>query len=913
MAETKTTELPSRYDPNEFEERLHKEWAKADWLHAEPSNPGEPFTIVIPPPNVTGFLHIGHALNNTLQDILTRWHRMRGDNTLWLPGTDHAGIATQSVVERNLRKKDPGFDRKEMGREKFLEHVWDWKEQFGARIISQLKRLGASADWSRERFTMDEGLSNAVLTVFKRLFDEGLIYRGEYMVNWSTALRTAISDDEVEQKEVKSHLWHMRYPLTEGEGYLEVATTRPETMLGDTAVAVHPEDERYKHLIGKTVTLPIMNREIPIVGDEYVDREFGSGAVKITPAHDPNDYEIGKRHDLPFINLMEPDGITNDNAGEFAGMTMKQARAGVVAKMEELDLMVRIEDHVHNVGHCQRSGCVVEPYISMQWFVKMKPLVEPAVAAVKEGRIKFVPESYANMYFGWMENVRDWCISRQLWWGHRIPVYYCEDCGHYWCEIGSEPTVCPKCGGNNIHQDPDVLDTWFSSALWPFSTLGWPEETEDLKKYYPTSVLVTSHDIIFFWVARMIIMGLKFMDEVPFHTVAINAMVMDKHGKKMSKSSGNAIDPIEVIDKHGTDAIRLTLASYPTLSRTISLSEKKFETFRNFNNKLWNATRFVLMNVEGFDPASLRSIKSLDDLELEDRWILTKLKELIEASDKALNGFEFDHYVDAIYKFTWNTFCDWYVELVKTRLHGEDAASKAGAQAVLLITLESLLRLMHPVAPFITSEIWDRVKLTLLGGSESASFDAGEFFNSILGDSLKKDVIVVTPWPSSSAIASDDNASQRIELIQEAIYRIRNIRGEMGVAPGQAVKVEITGNNDEHLDILRNGSHYINSLVKIESLNIANEVTLDGFTSTAVMGEETVHVELPAELVEAERKRLDKEIARLEKGVKGIEGKLNNEKFVANAPAELVQKEKDRMEKLKGELEQINDRRKQLG
>ncbi len=908
MTTTPQKELSSRYEPLAIEPAIYERWEKAGHFHPDPAATGEPYTIVIPPPNVTGFLHVGHAVNNTLQDILIRWRRMQGRNTLWVPGTDHAGIATQHVVEKKLWQ-DEKLDRRDLGREKFLERVWEWKEQYGSRIISQLKRLGCSCDWQRERFTMDAGLSRAVLTVFKRLFDEGLIYRGDYLVNWSTKLRTALSDDEVVHKEVKGHLWHIRYPLADGSGYIQVATTRPETMLGDTAVAVHPEDERYKHLHGQMVMLPLMNRPIPITPDEMVEKDFGTGAVKVTPGHDPNDYEMGRRHSLPFINIMTPDGTLNETAGIYEGLTMAEGRKKVVADLEALGLLVKIDDHVHQVGHCYRSDCIIEPFMSKQWFVKMAPLTEPALAAVKEDRIQFVPEHYEKIYFHWLENVRDWPISRQLWWGHRIPIFECFDCQHVWCDIEMKSERCDKCGSSNIAQDPDVLDTWFSSALWPFSTLGWPDATAELKKYYPTSVLVTGNDIIFFWVARMIMMGLKFMGEIPFSKVVINPIVLDKHGKKMSKSAGNAIDPIEEIERNGADTVRLTMASYPTQARNIKFDPDKFEVFRNYNNKLWNASRFVLMNVDDLSNEDLAKGVNPADLQLEDKWILGSLARTITQVNEALEGFIFDGYTDAVYKFVWNQYCDWYLELVKDRLNSKgdgdgrySAASRRAAQVTLVTVLEHVLRLQHPVAPFITEEIWQILKdrwSDAAGANPSAT-------------SLASDSIMIAPWPTpdylQGLIGSDsEQANARMELIKECIYRIRNIRGQMNISPGAKVDIAVLSSNAARLDLLRGGEHYIRSLTGVGEFQIGAESTIQGFASTSAIEDVAVYVYVPEELRAAERARLEKEIAHLEKGVKGSEVKLGNEKFVGSAPAPVVQAERDRLAKFQGELTALKE------
>ncbi len=894
-----TESLSSRYNPHEFEPALFARWNDGGYFQAHPESPAEPFTIVIPPPNVTGYLHVGHALNNTLQDILTRWRRMQGRDVLWLPGTDHASIATHHVVERQLQKE--GKHRRDLGREKFLERAWAWREEYGSRIISQLKRLGASADWTRTRFTMDEGMSRAVLIVFKRLFEEGLIYRGDYLVNWSPKLQTALSDDEVEHKLVKGKLWHIRYPMEDGEGSVVVATTRPETMLGDTAVAVHPEDERYRHLIGRRVRLPLTGRLVPVIADGFVEKEFGTGAVKVTPAHDPNDYAMGSRHKLEMINILEPDGTLNRAAGVYAGLPVAEGRKRVVADLEAQGLLVKVEDHEHSVGHDYRSGCVVEPYLSKQWFVRMRPLAEPALEAVRSGRVEFVPKHYENIYFHWMENVRDWCISRQLWWGHRIPIFYCAECGHVWCEVDETPERCVRCESGRVTQDPDVLDTWFSAALWPFSTLGWPEQTADLKKYYPTDVLVTAHEIIFFWVARMIMMGLKFMGDAPFSKVVINPLVMDEHGKKMSKSSGTAIDPIDVIDEIGADSIRLTLASYPTQSRHISLSDKRFESMRNFNNKLWNATRFVLMNTEDLTAEALAA--GPGTLEMEDRWILSALERTTRQATEALEAFAFDGYVDALYKFIWNQYCDWYVELVKDRLYGGEgeaggrrsAESRRTAQVVLVGVLERTLRLLHPVAPFITEAIWQGLR-------EKWGADGSRFATEML---------ITARWPEAAG-AEDAEVEARMALVQEVIGRVRTIRGELAVPPAMKTAIEVVSANAERLELLRGAEHYLRALLPVAELRYGAARALAGFASTGAVEDVTVHVLLPEELRAQELARLDKELARLEKGVTGARAKLANEKFVAGAPAEVVAAERERLEKLESELGSLAGKRKGL-
>ena len=903
-----TEQLPKTYDPSQLEERWYKHWESEGYFQADPDASGEPFSIVIPPPNITGRLHMGHALNNSLQDVLTRWHRMRGDNSLWVPGTDHAGIATQNRVEKELNAQ--GIDRREMGRDKFLERVWDWREEYGGIILHQLRQMGCSCDWSRTRFTLDKGLSRAVHTVFKRLYDEGLIYRGSYMVNWCPKDQTALSDDEVEYKEVNGHLWHIRYPLEDGSGHITVATTRPETMLGDTAVAFNPEDERYKHLAGKFCVLPLMDRKIPFIADAHIDPTFGSGLVKVTPAHDPNDYEMGKRHDLPFINVMHPDGRINENGGAYSGMDRFEARKKVVADLEAAGLLEKIEDHVHQVGHSYRSEAIVEPYISEQWFVKMKPLVEEAIKCVEDGRVQFVPKSWENTYFHWLRNVRDWCISRQLWWGHQIPVWYCDACGEI--TVSEEETVekCGKCGSDKMRQDEDVLDTWFSSALWPFSTMGWPDETKDLKKYYPTSVLLTAHEIIFFWVARMIIMGLKFMDDVPFRHVYIHPMVFDeKTKKKMSKSLGNIIDPLEMIEKYGADAVRMTVCAYAIKGSNLYLSEERFQGYQNFMNKYWNSARFVLMNTEDLSADALSGNLDMEALEIEDRWILGALRETIEKIDRSLGNFEFDQYVHHIYHFVWGEYCDWYLELVKGRLYAKETdaktvASRQAAQRVLITVLEALSRLMQPVAPFITEEVWQ----TLRGryGAAAAS-------NPALA-SLASASIMIAPWPDSEAYpAQTADEAAGMALLMDAIGAIRKIRSEMGVQPSQAVDAAMVATDANALAFLEAQGHHFEALARTGSVAFGADSAGGGVASTAVVGPVTVSVSLPAELVEAERARLTKELENAEQYLAKIDKKLSNKGFVDKAPEQVVAAERQRQAEAQQKRDVLRERLEGLG
>lgn len=695
--------IAKTYDPKQVEDRLYNEWMEKGYFHAVTDYDKTPFTIVIPPPNITGQLHMGHALDNTLQDILIRWKRMQGFSALWLPGTDHASIATEAKIVEAMSEE--GITKEMIGRESFIERAWEWKKVYGGRIVEQLKKLGSSCDWDRERFTMDEGMSNAVLEVFVRLYEKGLIYKGERIINWCPKCKTSISDAEVEYDEQEGSFWHIKYPVKDSSEYIVVATTRPETMLGDTAVAVHPEDERYEHLVGRTVILPLMNREIPVIADEYVDREFGTGAVKMTPAHDPNDFEVGLRHDLQQIRVIDDAGIMNENAGQYSGMDRYEARKQVVKDLENLDLIVKIEPHTHNVGECYRCNTVIEPVMSRQWFVRMKPLAKPAIEAVKNGTIKFVPERFSKIYFNWMENIQDWCISRQLWWGHRIPAYYCLECGHMMVEL-TMPDKCRECGNASLKQDDDTLDTWFSSALWPFSTLGWPDETEDLKYFYPTSVLVTAYDIIFFWVARMIFSGIEHMGREPFEYVLIHGIVRDALGRKMSKSLGNGIDPLEVIDKYGTDALRFALTIGNSPGNDLRFSYEKVESSRNFANKIWNASRFVLMNFdENLDFSKVNSSKFI----LSDRWILNRINTIVKEVTENLDKFETGTALQKIYEFIWEEFCDWYIEMVKPRLYDKEDDTRLEAQYVLNYVLGAAMKLLHPFMPFITEEIYSHL------------------------------------------------------------------------------------------------------------------------------------------------------------------------------------------------------------
>ena len=751
-------ELAKAYEPKEVEDRIYDFWMKGKYFHAEVDPKKKPYTIVIPPPNITGQLHLGHAMDETLQDTLIRWRRMQGYSALWLPGTDHASIATEAKIVEAMRKE--GITKEEIGREKFLERAWAWKDQYGGRIVEQLKKLGSSCDWDRLRFTMDEGCNKAVNHVFKKLYDKGLIYRGERIINWCPHCKTSISDAEVVFEEKEGSFWHLRYPLSDGSGYIELATTRPETMLGDTAVAVHPDDERYKALVGKTVILPLVNKEIPIIADSYVEQDFGTGVVKITPAHDPNDFEVGLRHNLPVINVMDDGGVINENGGKYAGMPALEARKQIVKDLDEVGFLIKIEPIKHNVGTCYRCGTVVEPRVSTQWFVKMEPLAKPAIDAVKDGDIRFIPERMDKVYYNWMENIKDWCISRQLWWGHQIPAWYCE-CGE---TIVSEtvPTVCPKCGGTHLTRDPDTLDTWFSSALWPFSTLGWPDNTEELKYFYPTNTLVTGYDIIFFWVARMIFSGLEHMGEVPFNTVFFHGLIRDAQGRKMSKSLGNGVDPLDVISVYGADALRFTLVTGNSPGNDLRFSEEKVSASRNFANKIWNAARFILMNIEGKDIDCALPKK----LYTSDKWILNRFNNVTAAVTENLEKFELGMAVSKLYDFIWDDFCDWYIELAKIRMNGADEESADSARRVLVWTMSNTLKLLHPFMPYITEEIWQ----TLPHDGEA---------------------LIVAKWPEYDEALSFPQEAKNLENVMALIRAIRTRRNEMNVPPSKKAHIYI--------------------------------------------------------------------------------------------------------------------------
>jgi valyl-tRNA synthetase len=863
-------ELAKVYEPKNVEAKWYHEWETKGYFHAEAPSAKPPYSIVIPPPNITGVLHMGHALNNTLQDILCRWKRMSGYNVLWMPGTDHAGIATQNVVERQLAAE--GKDRFDLGREDFIERVWQWKAESGGKIIGQLKRLGASCDWERERFTMDEGLSRAVREVFVRLFEEGLIYRDNRLINWCPRCHTALSDIEVEHEEQQGNLWYLRYPIIGSDRCLVVATTRPETMLGDTAVAVNPADDRYRELIGGSVLLPPLNRQIPIIADEYVDMEFGTGVVKITPAHDFNDFEVGKRHNLDIINVFDESGIINAAGGRYEGMERFAARKRIIEDLTAQGLLDKIADHSLAVGGCYRCKTVVEPYLSLQWYVKARVLAEPALDAVlgDNPRTRIYPDQWRRNYIDWMENIQDWCISRQIWWGHRIPAWYCDHCGEI-TVARVDPDVCSACGSTGIKQDPDVLDTWFSSALWPFSTMGWPDKTAELEAFYPTSCLVTAFDIIFFWVARMMMGGLHFMGEVPFHEVYIHALVRDAQGQKMSKSKGNVIDPLSVIDTYGTDAFRFTLAAFAAQGRDIKLAEERIAGYRNFANKIWNAARFALMNFEGFDPDEVK----FEELNLSegDKWILHRLNGTIRETNRGLEDYRFNEAAMGLYQFTWSEFCDWYVELSKKELYGNDEERKATARYVLWHVVEHLLRLLHPFMPFITEEIWQA-----LPGTKPAPS------------------IMLVPYPKPCHHREHPEAAADMEKVMAIISGIRNIRGEMEVPPSREIAVILSCGSIESLLLMRHNEGAIASLTRVADLAIGRDIEKPEDASIQVAGDVQIFVPLKGIVnVEEEEKRLRKEIARIDKDIDFLAKKLENPSFVKRAPVEVVAREQEKL------------------
>ena len=870
-------ELDKQYSPQNVEDRTYKFWCDHKYFHAEVNPDKKPYTIVIPPPNITGQLHMGHALDETLQDILIRWRRMEGYETLWLPGTDHASIATEAKIVEAMRKE--GITKEEIGREKFLERAWEWKAQYGGRIVEQLKKLGSSCDWDRERFTLDEGCSKAVREVFCKLYDKGLIYRGERIINWCPHCLTSISDAEVEYEDQAGHFWHLRYPFKDGSGYLELATTRPETLLGDTAVAVNPNDERYKDMVGKTLILPIVHREIPVIADDYVDIEFGTGVVKITPAHDPNDFEVGLRHNLEVINVLTPDAKIVDDYPKYAGMDRYEARKAIVEDLQAEGALVEIEDYSHNVGTCYRCGTTVEPRVSKQWFVKMEPLAKPAVEVVRNGEVKFVPERFDKTYFHWMENIKDWCISRQLWWGHRIPAYYCDDCGEVMVSA-QEVHTCSKCGGNHVHQDPDTLDTWFSSALWPFSTLGYPDDTKELEYFYPTDTLVTGYDIIFFWVARMIFSGVEHMGQVPFHTVLIHGLVRDAQGRKMSKSLGNGIDPLLVIDQYGADALRFTLATGNAPGNDMRFSDEKVKASRNFANKLWNAARFVLMYLgNDYNYPGLPK-----DLAIEDKWILSKVNTLAKEVTDNLERFELGIAVAKLYDFIWDVFCDWYIEIAKIRLQSGEGADTA--KAVLVYVLTDILKLLHPFMPFITEEIYQAIP----HDTES---------------------IMISKWPEYDPTLSFADEEAQMEKIMDAIRAIRNRRAEMNIPPSKKSKVYV---ETAFFDVFAVGSEFIKRLAYASDVEIADAFGDLGNTVTIVTNDAKIYIPL-GDLVdfEAEAKRLQKELAAAEDKLAFINKKLDNPGFVNKAPEKVVQQNRDEAAKLTEKIANLRSSLENLG
>lgn len=865
--------MEKTYQPQLFEKKLYEFWSKGGYFGAKPNPEKEPFTIVMPPPNITGQLHMGHALDETVQDIIIRFKRMSGYEALWIPGTDHASIATEVKIVDKLKAE--GLDKREIGREEFLRRAWEWKKQYGGRIVEQLKTLGSSCDWSREAFTMDENLSAAVLEVFCKLYDKGLIYRGDRIINWCPTCGTALSDAEVEYSEKDSFLWHFRYPLKDGSGYIEVATTRPETIPGDTAVAVNPKDPKYKHLVGKILVLPVNGREIPIVADNYVEMGFGSGAVKITPAHDPNDFEVGLRHNLPVIRVMDDNGVMNELAGKYNGLTRDECRKQIVEDLKEGGYLVEIEPYKHNVGECYRCSTIVEPIVSKQWFVKMKPLAEPAIAAVKKRKVEFIPKRFEKTYFNWMENVRDWCISRQLWWGHRIPAYYCDDCGEMTVSK-TKVEVCPKCGGKHVRQDEDVLDTWFSSALWPFSTLGYPKKTKDLEYFYPTNVLVTAYDIIFFWVARMIFSGIENMGEVPFSEVLIHGLVRDSQGRKMSKSLGNGIDPLEIIDKYGADTLRFSLATGIAPGSDTRYSEEKVESCRNFMNKLWNASRFLIMNMEGKELKDISELKKLP----VDKWILTKLQGLIKEVTINLNKYEIGLAAGKIYDFVWSDFCDWYIEMEKPLLYGDNEKLKIHALSMLSYVLETVLKLLHPFVPFVTEEI----------------------FRILHPDKA----LIVEEWPKYNKRLTYYAEAKAFEGVMNLIKAVRNIRAEMNVAPSKRVTLLIKDN--EHRPFFEKTAMFIEKLAGASHVEFVKEKPTDVKVSTAVSDSVEVYIPL-GELVDTEKEiaRLTKELENTEKEILRAEGMLGNQKFVANAPKALVEKERDKLGKYRQKRDKLSE------
>ena len=875
-------ELEKNYNPQEIETRLYEKWLSKKYFAAKVNKEKKPFTIVMPPPNITGQLHMGHALDNTLQDILIRFKRMQGYEALWQPGTDHASIATEVKIIEKL--KEQGIDKEALGREGFLEKAWEWKAEYGGRIVSQLKKMGSSADWDRERFTMDDGCSEAVREVFIKLYEKGYIYKGSRIINWCPVCQTSISDAEVEHEEQGGHFWHIKYPIVGEEGFVEIATTRPETMLGDTAVAVNPEDERYTGLVGKMLELPLTGRQIPVIADAYVDKEFGTGCVKITPAHDPNDFEVGKRHNLPETNIMKDDATINENGGKYCGMDRYEARKQIVEELKALGLLVKVEEHVHNVGTHDRCKTTVEPLVKQQWFVRMEELAKPAIHALRTGELKIVPERFDKIYLHWLENIRDWCISRQLWWGHRIPAYYCDACGKF--VVAREmPEVCPHCGAAHMTQDPDTLDTWFSSALWPFSTLGWPEKTEDLEYFYPTDVLVTGYDIIFFWVIRMVFSGFEQTGKSPFHTVLIHGLIRDSQGRKMSKSLGNGIDPLEVIDKYGADALRMTLVTGNAPGNDMRFYWERVESSRNFANKVWNASRFIMMNMEGVDASGVTA-EALTDA---DRWILSRVNRLAKDVTENMEKYELGIALQKVYDFIWEEFCDWYIEMVKPRFHGEDAGSKAAAAWTLKTVLIHTLKLLHPYMPFLTEEIFCNLQ-------------------------EEEESIMISGWPAYREDWNFPGEETRVETIKEAVRVIRNIRASMNVPPSKKATVYVVSEKTAVRETFEKSKNFFAALafagevlIQTEKSGIAEDA-VSAVTADAVLY-------LPfAELIDISKEieRLEKEEQRLKGELARVNGMLNNERFVSKAPEAKIQEEREKLTKYAQMMEQVQERLSQL-
>jgi len=867
--------LAKTYNPKEVEEKWYQYWEENDLFKANTRSSKSPFSIVIPPPNVTGSLHMGHALNNTLQDILCRYKRMKGYNVLWQPGTDHAGIATQNVVEKDLASKKT--DRHQIGRERFVELVWEWREKYGGIIINQLKRLGSSCDWSRERFTMDEGLSKAVREVFVSLYEENLIYQGDYIINWCPRCHTALADIEVEHEDTDSSLYYIRYLFENQEGYLTVATTRPETLLGDTAVAVNPEDERYKNLSGSNVLLPVLNKPIPVILDKYVDKEFGTGALKITPAHDLNDFEIGNAHQLERIKVIDENGRMNELAGPYQGMDRFECREKILDDLKNSGLLEKIEPYRNAIGHCYRCKTMIEPLLSKQWFVRAAPLAKKAIAAVRDGKTRIVPTNWERVYFEWMNNIKDWCISRQIWWGHRIPAWYCQECGEV-IVSKDEPKVCLRCKSKNLQQETDVLDTWFSSALWPFSTLGWPDSTDELKTFYPTSVLVTGFDILFFWVARMMMMGLHFIGDVPFRDVYIHALVKDEQGQKMSKSKGNIIDPLEILDSFGTDSFRFTLTVLAAQGRDIRLSQERIAGYRNFINKIWNAARFSLMNLKDCKPPSIDT----GNITLADRWIMSRIGKVAEDISSYIDNYRFNDAASICYQFVWHEFCDWYLEMVKLELYSKEQKRREVAQSAMQILLSGVLRLLHPFVPFITEEIWQRLPHT-------------------------KGSIMVAQFPQRTEFIYDEESIKEMDLLKEVITGIRNIRGEMNIPPKKDVKIVIDVKGSKEKEILKSNFPYITSLAKVESMDIVSDTGKPDSSATYVFGNIQVHVLLKGLInYDDERKRIFKRIEKIEKEMGMSKKKLANRDFLDQAPPHIVENVKEKVQLMSIKLEKLN-------